>query len=214
MGTRGAIGFRVNNEEKIQYNHFDSYPSYLGLEILNYIQGNNIQALKETAEQIILVDEDDKPTEEQIMECQPWTNLDVSSHSVADWYCLLRDAQGGLNAFSEGLQYMIDYRDFLKNSLFCEYAYIINIDEQVLEYYCGFNKKPRIRKGRYATIESQSNDGYYGVVLLKKYPLENLFNATNEDIQNIVAEMEKKEKMFSKKQDKEIKEGQVIALAY
>lgn len=214
MGTRGAIGFRVNNEDKVQYNHFDSYPSYLGLEILNYIQGTNLQALKETAERIILVEEDGIPTEEQIVECQPWTNLDVSEHSVSDWYCLLRDAQGGLNAFSEGLKYMSDYKDFLKNSLFCEYAYIINIDEQVLEYYCGFNQKPRIRKGRYASLRSESNNDYYGVVLLKKYPLETLINATSEHIQNIVEEMEKKEKSFSKKQDKQLKETQVISLAY
>lgn len=213
MGTRGAIGFRVNNEDKVQYNHFDSYPSYLGLEILNYIQGTNLHALKATAERIILVDEEQVPTPDQIAACQPWTNLEVSDHSVTDWYCLLRDAQGGLSAFSEGLQYMMDYKGFLNNSLFCEYAYIINVDEQVLEYYCGFNKKPRIRKGRYAAVRSESNDDYYGVVLLKKYPLESLFNATDEDIQNIVDEMTKKEKMFSKKQDKELKEKQLVAFA-
>jgi hypothetical protein len=213
MGTRGAIGFRVNNEDKVQYNHFDSYPSYLGLEILNYIQGTNLHALKATAERIILVEQEESPTSEQIKECEAWTDSDISDNSVTDWYCLLSDVQGGLNAFSEGLQYMMDYSGFLNNSLFCEYAYIINVDEQVLEYYCGFNKKPRIRKGRYATFIAESSNDYYGVVLLKKYPLESLFNATDEDIQNIVAEMEKKQKMFSKKQNKEVQENKLVAFA-
>ena len=59
-----------------------------------------------------------------------------------DWYCLLRHAQGDLNVYKNGLRYMIDNHDFIKDSLFCEYAYIINLDTKRLEFYVGFQKTP------------------------------------------------------------------------
>lgn len=37
MSTRGAYGFILNGEEKITYNHCDSYPSYLGINILKFL---------------------------------------------------------------------------------------------------------------------------------------------------------------------------------
>ena len=30
MGTRGAYGFRINDKDKVTYNHFDSYPDGFG----------------------------------------------------------------------------------------------------------------------------------------------------------------------------------------
>jgi hypothetical protein len=211
MGTRGAIGFRINNEDKIQYNHFDSYPSYLGLEILTYLQQSNFSDIKKVAERIILVNEEDTPSIEQIKECKPWTTLNIEEQNNADWYCLLQDTQGSLQSFSEGLKYMNNSKYFLLNSLSCEYAYIINVDDQVLEYYCGFNKKSRNRKGRYASLQPKYATEYYGVVLLKKYSLDTLFNATDKDIKNFIKEMEKKEKEFKKIQEKEINEEKLVA---
>ena len=38
--------------------------------------------------------------------------------------------------------YMIDSSDFIKDSLFCEYAYIVNLDSGMLEFWKGFQKEP------------------------------------------------------------------------
>ena len=35
---------------------------------------------------------------------------------------------------------MIDNKEFMGDSLFCEYAYILNLDNNYLEIYKGFNK--------------------------------------------------------------------------
>lgn len=71
-----------------------------------------------------------------------------------------------------------DNNGFLKESLFCEYAYIINLDDKVLEIYHGFNKDPN-GNGRYANQffknEVKGIDQYYGVVLKKTIPLKELF---------------------------------------
>ena len=68
---------------------------------------------------------------------------------------------------------MIDKQDFLHDSLFCEWAYIINLTDNILEVYTGFQKeKP---KGRYSEVAPSSDYNippYYAVGLLATYPLD------------------------------------------
>jgi len=68
-----------------------------------------------------------------------------------------------------------DYHNFVKNSLNCEYVYIINLDNNCLEYYKGFNKDPNA-KGRYAKEQIENNLGYYGVALETEIPLDQVKN--------------------------------------
>jgi len=144
MGTRGAVGFKVDDKYFVTYNHYDSYPDGLGVEVVDFCyKVEDWDQLKENIRKIELVKEDDCPTKEQIKECKKSTNLNVGDQSTTDWYCLLRGAQGveGFEAiYNSGLKYMIDNFEFLKDSLFCEYAYIINLDTMKLEFYQGFNK--------------------------------------------------------------------------
>ena len=138
MGTRGCYGFRKNGVDKLTYNHFDSYPDYLGRKIVTFCEETSIKEMNEIFNKIILVDENTKPTKEQIAECLNYYNGNVSSQTTNDWYCLLREAQGNIDVYKNGLRYMIDDHDFIKNSLFCEYAYIINLDTISLEFWVGF----------------------------------------------------------------------------
>lgn len=140
MGTRGAYGFIKNGKMKITYNHYDSYLSELGFNVMKFIAGTSDKELNEIFDKIIMVREDNKPTEEQIQECKKYLNLDVGNQNIDDWYCLLRETQGNLNEYKKGLRYMIDSKEFMGDSLFCEYAYILNLDNNYLEIYKGFNK--------------------------------------------------------------------------
>jgi hypothetical protein len=72
------------------------------------------------------------------------------------WYDLLRSDQGDLEAYAE-IGLMIDSASFIKDSLFCEWAYIINLDRGVLEVYRGFQtKKPK--KNRYALSKEEIDE--------------------------------------------------------
>jgi hypothetical protein len=171
MGTRGAYGFVLNGREIATYNHYDSYPEGLGVEVLGFVSETSDKELRQIAEGIELVDESFKPTKEQVEACKEWTDLGVSNQSVEDWYCLLRKAQGNFLALKNGLRFMIDSSTFLLDSLFCEWAYLINLDTGKLEVYEGFNKNP-LAAGRYAQFTVDRELRYYGVALLDEVPFE------------------------------------------
>jgi hypothetical protein len=132
MGTRGAYGFRLDGVDKISYCQFDMYPSGVGSQVLKFLAKTKPAEVKKIAKGIILVDPKSKPTPEQIEACASTTNLQVSNQSTSDWYCLLREAQGNLEAHKK-VPYMRDAHDFLGESLFCEWAYIVNLDTGKLE---------------------------------------------------------------------------------
>lgn len=169
MGTRGTYGFFKNGESKLTYNQFDSYPEGLGTNIVEFIKSSSLEELNQIFDNLILVDGYSKPTEEQIKECYKWYDQRVSNNTPYEWYCLIRKAQDGFDAYKHGLKYMIDNKKFIEDSLFCEYGYIINLDENVLEIYEGFQKKPN--DNRYSC---EPNNGYYNCKLINKFPLFNI----------------------------------------
>lgn len=183
MSTRGAIGFRINEVDKVAYNHSDSYPSWLGKKVLKFVADNTIEELRIAAARIEFINDKVPPTKAQQAECANFFDGNVDDGKRSNWYCLLRKAQGDLNAFTKKrLRYMNDNSAFLSDSLFCEWAYIINLDSLKLEVYRGFNKKPT-GAGRYATLCDPSPDEqrktygrepYYGVVLITEESLDNI----------------------------------------
>lgn len=194
MGTRGAFGFRLNGEDKITYNHFDSYPDGLGNSVVDFARTavQDLPGLKAKVSALRLVDSNTPPTDADIEACQKAGTVDlgVSNQSTSDWYCLLRHAQGELEKYLEvGL--MVDNQDFMADSLFCEYAYVINLDDETLEFYRGFNKDGD-QPGRYAKLMRDSSSAalqrmemdrvYFGVVLALTIPLAELNSRSTEAI--------------------------------
>lgn len=189
MGTRGCYGFRKNGADKLTYNHFDSYPDCLGHTMVKFCKATSISELNEIFDKLILVNESAKPTAEQIKECKQYYDGNVSRKTVEDWYCLLRNAQGDLDAYKNGLKYMIDNCGFIKDSLWCEYAYIINLDTEELEFWVGDQDKPDIYN-RYG-VERDGN--YYPCKMMASYPLATI--SLNEySVQDFVDCMNKAEK--------------------
>ena len=185
MGTRGLYGFRKNEVDKTTYNHYDSYPDCLGRTIVEFCKTTSIEEMNEIFDRIILVDEHTTPTQTQVIECIEYYDGSVSVGSPEDWYCLLRNAQGNPNVYKHGLKYMIDNNDFIKDSLFCEYAYIINLDTNCLEFWVGFQKEPD-ENNRYG-IETHDNMGkYYPCKMMAYYPLD-----AKKTVEEIVDDMNK-----------------------
>ena len=147
MSTRGAIGFKHNGELKVTYNHFDSYPSGLGVNILNELkQIQDWDIVKSNVNKITLVQESDKPTNIHLKKFSKYSNTSVggpmSNTTVYSYYQLLRKLQGTLIPYMSGEIYiMIDSKEFIEDTLFCEYCYIIDLDNMKFEAKNNYNGK-------------------------------------------------------------------------
>lgn len=175
MSTRGIYGFYKNGIDKITYNHWDSYPTELGESIIKFIFSTSIEEMNNIFNKIIMVDEESNPTLEQIKECQKYYDDKVGEKSICDWYCLLRKSQGKIESYKSDLIYMIDGKDFIHDSLYCEWVYIINLDTNELEIYEGFQMQPN--KSRYSKPVGTAYDEYdifYTCKLVKSVPFNEL----------------------------------------
>lgn len=173
MGTRGLTGFRRNGVDKLHYQQYDSYPDGVGLDILYELKRTDvsIDEIRDIFDSIIMVNLNEKPTKEQQDECSEYTDFGVSENSKDDWYCLLRKAQGSIAPYlNEGLKYMLDSCDFIKDSLYCAWAYIVNLDTEELEVWKGFQREPD-STNRYGEREERD---YYPCKKLVTFDLHSL----------------------------------------
>lgn len=174
MGTRGFVGFVVDGTEKIAYNHFDSYPSGLGVDMLAWLRKAHIGGARRLAGQLRVVDPTSTPTAEDIEKLSAYADKGVGSQQVDDWYVLLRRTQGNPAAMLDA-GVIEDAKDFPADSLFAEWGYVVDFDTNVFEAYKGF-QAARHDGGRFASREGRSN-GYYPVQLVASWPLDELPSA-------------------------------------
>jgi hypothetical protein len=161
------MGFAADGVVKAAYNHFDSYPEHLGVSIFRWACDADLEDAKAKFKVLEDVDENAEPTPEQI-ERLKLAGFDPSGVSTgADWYSWLRNIQGDPEAtLNSG--YIANNLDFATDSLFCEWAYIVDLDNKLLEVYRGFQQDPH-SSGRFAS--PAASDGYYPVRLIATLPL-------------------------------------------
>ena len=126
MGTRGKFGFFYKGKYYMCYNHYDSYPSYLGVHLLLEIIHADLDEWIKLLENIKEVSDEVKPTEEDIEKLENYTNLTVSNESTNDWYCLLHLTQGSFyQVLNSG--YMENKQDY---DVGAEYCYVLDLDNK------------------------------------------------------------------------------------
>ena len=181
MGTRGLMGFVVDGKDFLTYNHSDSYPSGLGCDVLKAIkkamEKHGYFTVKKTILGLIMIeDSESRPSDENVNRYIEHANPSVGAEGmdnkeVHTWYQLLRKAQGEIYPYLAGeINHMIVGNDFIKDSLFCEHAYIVNLDSRKLECYDGFQKAPD-ETNRYG---HDCDDGYYPCKIIHEFDLNNL----------------------------------------
>lgn len=155
MSTRGVMGFVIEGEEKISYNHSDSYPDGLGLTTLAFLRETDLALVRELADKLRAVGKR-KPTQAQIKQLAQYTDSMVDGSNENSWYQLLRHTQGDWKAILDsGYIESVDY--FPLDSLFCEWGYVVDLDRDVLEVYRGFQKWVPTT-GRWAGRPTQEED--------------------------------------------------------
>ncbi len=202
MGTRSSTLIQVDGEIKLaQYTQFDGYPSSLGVSILELLRTVDLTKLKERVRGLKFAgpeseDEDDPEWQEYMKhsdECDQ-NLLDILKLDISDWvdakeakkqkslslpgFRWSRECGGdGIikMLLNENLTFgtVMDRSDFVVDSLFCEWAYLIDFDRNKLEVYEGFNQEPLASTERFAHLNIEGSE-YYPVKFVVEYDLSNL----------------------------------------
>jgi len=208
MGTRHLICVVKDGEYKVaQYGQWDGYPSGQGLTVLRFLTKEMDRARFESK-----IDEiswlTDEEHEARWVECGADPNSEFVSSSMAERYAEKypennRDTGGKILSIiqdSDKPLKLINHLNFAADSLFCEWAYVIDLDKNTFEVYKGFNKEPLEKGERFAWLDKESAsielDGdtlirksdYHPIKLVKSFVLdetlpseEDFLNCFNED---------------------------------
>ena len=178
MGTRHLIGFTHNGVTKVNYGQYDGYPSGVGSSVLTFAQrlperyGEDrvaiINGLGTEVDALIVVPESGTPTDAERAKLAEFTDGSVSTGD--DWYSVLRNCQGDLDAILRS-GYILNSFQFGFDSLFCEWAYIIDLDTFRLDVYKGFQK---YHNGTDGLWNGLPDGDYIGVQKIASYPLDEL----------------------------------------
>jgi len=182
MGTRNVTYVQLDGEYKVaQYCQWDGYPTGQGKTIVDFLENVMDREIFEKKLRA-LVHITDKQVEKKLKE---EFNVAFGSNGIpvkiydkfSERYPQLSIDTGAdilkiIQEKPEGLEIVLDL-EFANNSLYCEWAYVIDLDKDQFEIYTGFNKVP-LPEGERFKSKSANSDGYYPVKLVATYPLGNL----------------------------------------
>lgn len=196
MGTRHLI--MVVREQKpviAQYGQWDGYPSGQGYTVLEFLRKFNRPTFVEKLKNVRFVNKKDTAAMKRFMKKigapNGWMTPNQSALYNKKYPYMSRDHGAEiLNMVynSKGEVLLKDSSDFARDSLSCEWAYVIDLDNNVLECYSGFNKEPLEEDQRFRNTEVKKDSEWLPIKCLKKYSLDEL--PTNEQF---VKDLEKNE---------------------
>jgi len=134
MSTRGTIGFIHNGEFKGKFNHWDSYPTGTGLgyQIVKFIKSKpNWKTFKKNYDKIEWTPE----TEE--------VKGYVGKKDKNDNDLVLGTDDTLQMIYKGKVKKLVDSSDFPNDSIFNEYTYVLDLDNDIIEFYEGMNKEPQ-----------------------------------------------------------------------
>lgn len=178
MGTRHLIAVYIDGEPKVaQYGQWDGYPSGQGLDVLAFLRAMDRDAFARKVRAAEWISDDEwrkRQVEFGIDPDSHWISSDIANARDRKYPECSRDTGAGiLSLVSDsppGIK-LVNSIDFAGDGLFCEWAYVIDLDSGVFEVYSGFHKKPHTN-GRFAEFARQGE--YAPVCLVATYPLNAL----------------------------------------
>lgn len=170
MGTRNLTMVYLNGEYKVaQYGQWDGYPEATGCLILKFLTGVKLDYFKKAIEKV------KEYTPEELAKIKSTIAMNILPNWEQFHPSLDRDK--GCKILSDitfnGVQKVKNNVDFAGDSLFCEWAYVIDLDHNTFEIYKGFNKEKLTEKDRFYFLMKDGTE-YYPVKLVASYNLDNL----------------------------------------
>ena len=149
MQTRGVLGFRASNIDKMTYVNDNAIPYRLGESVVKWIR--SVESWKEVKKKVLVmkkVDNLDFSASQDMEKIETCLRLDIDLPDQPTWYNILRTTQGDPARILLARFYM-SYKNFFLSSRHCAYGYIINLDTEKFEVYQGGIRKKH-DLGRYS----------------------------------------------------------------
>jgi len=186
MGTRNLTCVIKGGDFRIaQYGQWDGYPEAAGRDILEFLNTpGNIDKLRSRVDEVTFVSDEELDRRMQALGIGDSIVCGSEQEKLYKEKFRWVDRDLGrkvLNALvaTTGPVDLMDSRTFAQDSLFCEWAYVVDLDRNVLEVYKGFNHDASADAGVFARLQAKelkhnTEDPYYAVVLAKSYSFDNL----------------------------------------
>lgn len=177
MGTRHLVAVQIDNEYKVaQYGQWDGYPAGQGLVVLAFLTDMDRTKFEASVRACVWADQayiDAMNDDCDIPRDAELVSYEKMAQQGEKYPHMCRDTGAGiltLVAQSDGLT-LHNEIDFAKQSLFCEWAYVIDLDINSFEVYKGFNTSSVVEGRFVGPVEA---NGYGPVTMLKPYSLDSL----------------------------------------
>lgn len=188
MGTRNLTMVIYKGETKVaQYGQWDGYPSGQGSTALEFLLNNDLNKFKQKLDLCNFIDKSPRKQKEmenflkKIGSENGWMNGEQAEKYHKKYPYLTRDNGAKIldlinDHKTEKTIWLNNSEEFAADSLFCEWAYVIDFDKNTFEVYEGFNKTPLTKEDRFFYLKGEND--YEPVKMLKAYDLNNLPRTT------------------------------------
>lgn len=182
MGTRNLTIVQSKGEYKVaQYCQWDGYPEGQGVTVLEFLRSLTKTKLSEFTKKVnactFLADEKIEKLWESFGAKDGMVSMDNAEKFKKKYAHLDRDMGAKVLNYilksKEGVELQNEI-NFIKDSLFCEWAYVIDLDEKTFEVYKGFNQNALKPNERFATFADGVKVEYSPCRLFLKYNFDEL----------------------------------------
>ena len=180
MGTRNLTMVIKSKRTRVaQYGQWDGYPEGQGATILNFLRECDMERFKkrvETGVHFLTTAEQKKRKTflESIGSKNGWMNMDQADKWHQEFPYDSRDIGGEILRMiydSNEKVGLVNSANFAKDGLFCEWAYVVNLDTMKLEVYDGFHESGD-ENSRFGN--EPGDGGYAPVQPVMEFDLNNL----------------------------------------
>lgn len=183
MGTRNLTVIYKGGLRVAQYGQWDGYLEDSGLHIVKFLNSFNKDKFFLKLDRFSFIDE--KQIFELWRQCgaihPELVSLSTSGRFKEKHPTLYRDMGCEIldyiqDSDKDSCYFLENSLDFAAKSLFCEYCYVIDFDNNSFEIYKGFNKVPLTIEDRFFQLSDKADPPYYPVKCIKKYSLDKMIS--------------------------------------
>lgn len=180
MGTRNLTVVYLDGEYKIaQYGQWDGYPEGQGMTALNFLRSMDEEKFKSALRNSSFISGDELTAlwKQYGADDNGMVSLDDADRMKKDHPEYSRDTGATI------LQMVQDHPDgmmlqnqigFAAYGLFCEWAWVVDLDKRTFEGYRGFGSEPLTEQDRFYFLRDLEENGYSGVRLVAEWSIDEL----------------------------------------